>query len=342
MSTTHLQQTRTQSSSNVAGTLRLNPSHTLQNTNWKEDLHQQGWVVIKGVIPREKALSYADEAYQYLESFGLGFDAKDRTTWIPENMPFFFKGGLFHRYGASHEQFVWDIKQEPELVKQFAELWGTEELVCSFDGLNISLPIHGRTPDDDAYVPWPHVDQSPLVTDFHCVQGAMNLLPNGPKDGGLMVLKGSKELYSQAWKAFDKDKPEGGWNERHLHDFTPEQIQWFLDNGAEWHKICADPGDLFLWDSRTVHYGATPESNNPRIATYVCYKPAFLLTPEIKQQRKEAWDKKYITSHDPITFTIEDRAPPASHITRDHWKISTLQEPVLTVLGRKLVGVEDW
>lgn len=53
------------------------------------------------------------------------------------------------------------------------------------DGVNISLPLPDRSPDD--FKPWPHVDQSPLTTSFHCLQGIMNILPNGPEDGGLMV-----------------------------------------------------------------------------------------------------------------------------------------------------------
>lgn len=62
------------------------------------------------MVPREKALSYVDRAYDFLESFGLGFDRNDRSTWKPENMPHFYKGGLFVNYGSGHEQFIWDIK----------------------------------------------------------------------------------------------------------------------------------------------------------------------------------------------------------------------------------------
>lgn len=69
-----------------------------------------GWAVVKGVVPREKALSFVDKAYDFLESFGLGFDRNDRSTWQPDNMPHFYKGGLFVNYGSGHEQFIWDIK----------------------------------------------------------------------------------------------------------------------------------------------------------------------------------------------------------------------------------------
>jgi hypothetical protein len=143
-------------------------------------------------------------------------------------------------------------------VSAFAEIWGTEKLLASYgesleasklttDGINISLPIPNRPKED--FAPWPHVDQSPLVKGLHCVQGIVNLLPNGPEDGGLMVLKGSSALYSQLYDEFEDKKPEGGWNKHDRHDHTPEQIQWLIDHGCEYHKVTADPGDLLLWDS---------------------------------------------------------------------------------------------
>lgn len=69
-----------------------------------------GWTVVQGAIPREKADAHASAAYAYLESFGLGFDRNDRSTWVPEKMPHFYKGGLYVNYGVGHEQFIWDIK----------------------------------------------------------------------------------------------------------------------------------------------------------------------------------------------------------------------------------------
>ena len=121
--------------------------------------------------------------------------------------------------------------------------------LTSLDGCNISVPLKGRSPDDDVFKPWPHVDQSPLHKELYCVQGIMNLLPNGPEDGGLMVLKGSSALYSQLFEAFEDVKPPQGWSKIDQHLHTPEQIQWLLDHGCEWEKVCAEPGDLLLWDS---------------------------------------------------------------------------------------------
>ena len=74
----------------------------------------------------------------------------------------------------------------------------------------------------------------------------------------------------------------------------------------------------------------------------VCYKPASLVTPEIKAKRLQAWNEKKETTHDPITFNANTRVPPESHPTFDHPKVHQLQEPELTELGRKLAGLDDW
>lgn len=73
-------------------------------------------------------------------------------------------------------------------------------------------------------------------------------------------MKGSKALYTQLWEAFDDTKPPGGWNKADRHDHTPEQIQWLIDHGCEHIKICAEPGDLLLWDSvsSAVNHRAPP------------------------------------------------------------------------------------
>lgn len=107
-------------------------------------------------------------------------------------MPFSHRGGLYNGYGCGHEEYAWQIRQEPGIIDAFAKIWGTNELLVSFDGLNISLPQKDAA--KDVHKPWPHVDQSPTRQFLHCVQGIANLAPNGPLDGGLMVLRGSKEL----------------------------------------------------------------------------------------------------------------------------------------------------
>lgn len=80
-------------------------------------------------------------------------------------------------------------------------------------------------------------------------------------------------------------------------------LEWMInEKGCYWEKVCADPGDLILWDSRTVHYGSVPLSKNARVATYVCYKPAALASPETYEAKKKAFENLNNCTHDPTMF----------------------------------------
>ena len=82
-----------------------------------------------------------------------------------------------------------------------------------------------------------------------------------------MVLEGSFELYNAFFESHEDDAPPGGWDEKDSYQFKKEQLQWFYDRGCTWRKIEAGSGDVILWDSRCIHYGAAAEGSNPRIAT---------------------------------------------------------------------------
>jgi hypothetical protein len=115
---------------------------------------------------------------------------------------------------------MWDAKTEPGVVKIFEEIWGTDKLTVSFgesrspgiswqilillDGANFSVPLPKEQLEDGG-APWPHMDQSPLKPQLASIQGILNLLPNGPKDGGLTVVTGSTKYFNEIWEYF-KDK----------------------------------------------------------------------------------------------------------------------------------------
>lgn len=63
---------------------------------------------------------------------------------------------MYFAYAAPHEKMAWHARTEPGVVDIFEKLWGTNELLCSFDGLNVSLPRR----KDLKWSPWPHTDQN--------------------------------------------------------------------------------------------------------------------------------------------------------------------------------------
>lgn len=90
------------------------------------------------------------------------------------------------------------------------------------------------------------MDQNPrTVADLLLYQGIANLAPNGPDDGGLVVMKGSHLKHAEFFESIGGFRPEkDAGPQDHSYHFTPEDHQWYKDHGCEQVKVCAGKGDL--------------------------------------------------------------------------------------------------
>lgn len=61
--------------------------------DWRDEFHQFGCAVIKGVLGPDRAEYYRGKQIEWLKKFDLGFDEKDESTWTTEHLPCNFKGG---------------------------------------------------------------------------------------------------------------------------------------------------------------------------------------------------------------------------------------------------------
>ncbi|CAK7199273.1 hypothetical protein SEUCBS139899_001948 [Sporothrix eucalyptigena] len=263
--------------------------------DWRDDLFENGYVVVKQVMSAEKAQYYVDKMLSWLETFPLGFDRKDRSTWTTENLPYHWKGGMYNDYCVAHEDFVWEARTEPGVVGAFSKLWGTDKLLVSFDGMNMTIPQE-KLPQTE---PWPHIDQNPRREGLVCAQGIINFAPNGPRDGGLIVVKGSHRKVGDFFRKNPSIIDRVTWGPKEWFGFSSEEVAWFQDQGCEVVKVCAGPGDLIIWDSRTIHYNALPETDQIRSIVYACYGPASLASKETLQKKKELFEKRKGTTHWP-------------------------------------------
>ncbi|KAK2000688.1 phytanoyl-CoA dioxygenase [Colletotrichum falcatum] len=312
----------------------------MSEASWKEEFEKNGFVVIPSVISRDKAAQYQKQAFGWLGSFdNAALDLTNSATWTPENLPFISGINTFNHYGVVHEKFMWDIRQEPGVIDAFAEIWNTEKLIVSFDALNITLP---RRPNHVPRVKWPHVDQSPFREGLQCVQGIVNLSKAGPEDGGLTVYPGSHKVTELF---FREHTDRAQWTRKDFFNYTPEQIAWFEGQGYREHKVVAEPGDLIIWDSRLIHYGAEPtaESDTIRTVTYVSYAPASFATADALDAKKEAFEKWLATTHWPH----DNIAPRANQPTLPDGTIDTRrseprEKPELTERLLKLAGVQAY
>ncbi|GAA6037987.1 hypothetical protein JCM8097_009527 [Rhodosporidiobolus ruineniae] len=306
--------------------------------DFRDDIVRDGYAVVKGVIPTERAQEYVQEFHQWLEDFGLGYKRDDPSTIREECLPVLHQKGLVQGYGAPHESFTWGVRSEPGVIAAWEKLFGTEDLVVSFDAVNVSFPNRRDLPD---LKPWPHQDQDPERPGFRCVQGLVNLNPNGDNDGGLVVLKGGHRISEEYHKEFFNEEREFRWtNEMYL--FKETGLEWLKEKGYEWVKVNAEPGDLILWDSRVPHYNCPPKGEQTRFVVYVSMMPVSNTTQDELRQKKWLFENTKGHSHWAQGFQpfVEAFVTPKRNGVPDPLnKWAPRKPPVLSERAFKLTGI---
>ncbi|PYH86484.1 hypothetical protein BO82DRAFT_380125 [Aspergillus uvarum CBS 121591] len=306
--------------------------------DFRDALSRDGYAVIKGAIPRERADKYADAFLSYLEGFGLGYDRHDPSTVRRANLPVLNEKGMIQAYGVTHEQWVWDIRGEAGVIDAFAKVYDDEELIVSFDVVNVGFVNREDLPENK---PWPHQDQDPAKPGFRCLQGLINLHPSGPNDGGLIVCKGGHNVSAEFHAAM------AARNEPRIPAWTPEWfgfteggMAWLAERGLQWEKVCCEPGDLIVWDSRTPHYNVPPTGKIDRLAVYTCYTPVCEASKEDLVRKRGAFEQRLGTTHWPNAVHVA----PTNVAMRDGEvcpvaRERPVQEPVLGERAYKLTGI---
>ena len=217
----------------------------------RADLAQTGFAAVRVLTAESDLDALRSGVFDYLEqSTGGVFDRNDRATWKKEVMPPNGRG-VHHRYGAGHHPVAWRARTHPSVLKAFEIIWGTEELVCSFDGIGFMRPpevVRALGEQREPAGLWPHVDHDEGGEPVELVQGFLNLYDSGPDDGGLVQ-----------WLGSGPDHPHG-WPERLTGNLKDARIFGRFDAGAleesGYRKIkaCGPAGTLFLWMSTQIHW----------------------------------------------------------------------------------------
>lgn len=233
---------------------------------------------------------------------------------------------------------MWEARQENKVLDAFKKIWGTDELLVSFDSLNVTLP--GLL---TARKPWPHIDQAPRKRGLHCIQGILNLSRAGEEDGSLVVCPGSQRLVEEF---FDTHTKPSDWQLKDKYNFTENDMEWFKARGCTPMKVLAEPGDLILWDSRTIHWGSEPtdKSTTVRTVIYAAYAPASMASPAALEEKKKIFLANGATTHwphDNIAFRdITARRPDGSVDPRN--RSEPRERPVQSDVLLKLAGMKPY
>ena len=137
--------------------------------------------------------------WDWLEGLDTGIERDKPDTWQDEAWPDWpgtKKYGSCKSQGAAHLGATWYLRGLPRLKEVFAQIYKTEDLIVSLDGMILWRPWS----EDESLRPGsskPHVDQNPKTKPgFHCVQGMLPLYPVNAEVGGTVLIPKSHQLQS--------------------------------------------------------------------------------------------------------------------------------------------------
>lgn len=256
---------------------------------WAGFLHTHGYAVIKSVITKEQAAAALDDLWALMESLSSVRRDRSSTHSRGKNWPFMLHGGMIQYVG--HAEVQWRLRELCASV--FATYYGTpaDQLATSFDGLCMmhSARKYQRGGELLSFL---HTDQSPRRKGEWSIQGLINLADGGPDDGGLVVVPGTHAEHEAFFTGHSRADQKSDW-----YKLTESEKVQYRDRVI---KVCAEPGDFLLWDSRTFHANAAPVRPGAiRACTYICMLPQERISQYVRFKRQKAWEERRTSSHHP-------------------------------------------
>ena len=185
---------------------------------------------------------------------------------------------IIHGYGIGHCETAWECRLKAKPI--FVQIYGTDKLHTSFDGLAISQPPEGgktKFAKDSVSFDGLHHDQGPRRVGFHAIQGAVYLEEALEEDWCFKVITGSHRHHTEF---FDDHKPNPHSEHRKLNvKKNNNEVEWYVARGGKVKRIGCPKGGIILWDSRTIRAGALPlagreNTDRWRFCVFVFMSPA--------------------------------------------------------------------
>lgn len=265
-----------------------------EERSWLEQLKRHGFVVIRGVGTTEQVRTAKDLLWEAICQRFSRTIRDDPETW---NFPLHASGivpWLAQSAGA------WAVRGWPCVKQAFARIWEEEDLIVSMDSVLLWRPWWVRSdwrPSTEGL----HLDQNPFKkVDLECVQGMVPLFPVNHASGGLQVVPDSNldDVKAEFRLTHPHMKTSGDWCPCDDDDLNAKAI-----------LLHASPGDLILWDARTVHGGLVgtgkhEESNEglpelARLSVTVSMTPRSWASSAVLEQRRKGFRKGESFNHVP-------------------------------------------
>ncbi len=307
----------------------------------KEYLEREGYVVLKETLTKQQAGKTLNLLWDYLEELDTGIDRKDPKTWDDDRWPTAAHGGILPSYGIGHSKSQWYLRSIPNVKKAFAKIWGTEDLLTSFDGVSLWRPwnINPQWKTESGQT-WFHIDQHPISRPGkQCVQGLVNLLPTSEEIGGNVMVPGSHKFFKNIPQEYEERLAKLPLGVDHFR-FPNDDPKLSSQKPIMCHM---EVGDMLLWDSRTIHCSNSGTSLSKgtkeliRAASLICMMPKEKSNQEVIKRRREAVKKVISTTNWSDKFRNADEFPIILE-ANDRGKYKWPDKPNLSAYQKDLVG----
>lgn len=319
-------------------------------------LEENGYVVLRNALSKEEAATAIDLTWDYLEGLGTGVNRSQPETWVDDKWPTVVHGAILSFHGVGQCDAQWYIRSCKRVKRAFAGVWGTDDLLTSFDGMSLFRPWR-LNPEwrTNPSASWLHIDQHPIHRQgLQCVQGLVNLLPMDPSCGGNVLIPKSHRDFPNIVRKYPERVAKVP---AHIDHFRYPPNDALLAEGAEQQPIMChlEVGDMLLWDSRTIHCSGPglepPPKASPelmRAVSLVCMMPRSKCTEDVLEIRKRApLELKSTTNWSDRWIPLDESPAVLAHRDLDKYphtggyKYTPVKPPQLTPYQLRLVGYTD-
>lgn len=306
----------------------------------KDTIKKFGVAVIPNILSDEECANMVDGAWSFLEKISKDTESEIKkdveSTWRNFYSLYPLHSMLIQHHQVGHSQFIWNIRQNINVVKAYATIWdcSVDDMLVSFDGMSFHIPPEKTNKGWNRNKTWYHVDQSFTNNKFSCVQGMVSGLDVNKGDATFAFYEKSHLYHEEFAKKFNiTDK--NNW-----YKLKTEEEAFYKELGLLEKRISCPKGSLILWDSRLLHCGVEAykgrENPNFRCVVYVCYQPRMFATKKEIEKKQKAYNEKRLTSHWPCKIKLFPKNPRT--YGGKVYTFNSIDPPTLTTLGKKLAG----
>lgn len=252
-------------------------------------------------------------------------------------------------FGVGHSQFSWYLRTRPRLRAMFELIWGTSDLIASFEGFSW-LPPRRFEASWRLGEAWLHTDQNGMSRPgLQTVQSFTSLYDQDETTGAFVVVPRSWQAHNAVTRRVYRATPSTSAQQQFLM-IPPDDI--ILSSPQAPHLVRCRAGDSVLWDSRTVHCSTPGLETAPsphtsarrrtskaavrpaRVVAYCAMTPRARASSHVLMQRQRALFSRRTCTHWPYDMSCLPTPSEAGEVPSDPLPRA---EPV----HKELVGYTD-